>query len=198
MFNFEEDYVLENEVVRLVPLATPQKEQLFLEANEPAIWVYFLENGLGPERFDTYFAHALQQRQQQLEYPFAIFDRRQQRFAGMTRIYAVDNKLEILKIGHTWLGIEFQGTGLNRHCKYLLFDWVFGSLNFKRIGFGASAENQRSLRAMKAVGCQEEGRLRSFMPNMAGTARTDIVLLSLLQEEWLNGQRSRLKASLKL
>ena len=115
----------------------------------------------------------------------------------MTRIYAVDNELGNLKIGHTWIGTDFQGTGLNRHCKYLLFEWVFEQLDFKRIGFGASAENQRSIRAMKGVGCREEGRLRSFLPNTAGTARTDIVLLSILQEEWRGGVAGQLKQTLR-
>lgn len=78
----------------------------------------------------------------------------------------------------------FRGLGINKNAKYLLFGFLFDQLNRQRIGFGASAENTVSIHAMKSVGCQLEGRLRSFLPQAPTKKRVDIVLLSILKEEW--------------
>ena len=74
---------------------------------------------------------------------------------------------------------------------------MFETLGLYRVGFGASAENLISIRAMESVGCKKEGLLRSFLPNVKGDGRTDIVLLSLLREEWQQYARAALKAKLK-
>ncbi|MEL7533580.1 MAG: GNAT family protein, partial [Bacteroidota bacterium] len=88
---------------------------------------------------------------------------------------------------------HFQATGLNKHCKYLLFEFLFDELQMERIGFGASAENIKSIKAMESVGCKQEGRLRHFLPTAHSTARVDIVLLSILKHEW----DAKIKADLK-
>ena len=116
--------------------------------------------------------------------------------AGMTRLYNISNELGNLKIGHTWYGKAFQGTGLNKNCKYLLFEFLFDQLLFHRIGFGANAKNDISIRAMKSVGAQVEGHLRAFIPKKSGE-RTDIVLLSILKNEWNNSIRNKLQQQLQ-
>ncbi|MEB8346775.1 GNAT family protein [Flavobacteriaceae bacterium KMM 6898] len=128
-----------------------------------------------------------------MEYPFVIKDLRLNEYAGVTRIYDLNNELKILKIGHTWIGERFQGTGLNKNCKYLLFEFLFDELKIERIGFGASSENIKSINAMKGIGCKQEGILRSFMPGINGKDRVDIVLMSILKNEWT----SKIKEDLK-
>jgi RimJ/RimL family protein N-acetyltransferase len=184
MFSFKENYILENKAVRLSPLKEEHLEGLFAEANDEEIWLFFTEQGYGRRNFEDYLAKALKKRTLEQEYPFVIFDRRTNAIAGMTRLYNIDNTLGNIKIGHTWIGKRFQGTGLNKNCKYLLFEFIFDHLEMKRIGFGASQENSRSIQAMKGVGCKQEGVLRSFMPSLDGQKRVDIVLMSILYEEW--------------
>jgi len=101
-----------------------------------------------------------------------------------------------VKIGHTWIGKEFQGTGLNKACKYLLFEFLFEKLGFERIGFGASALNVRSIKAMESVGCTIEGKLRDFLPIKDANERVNIVLLSILKKEWLNKTKEELRIKL--
>ena len=81
---------------------------------------------------------------------------------------------------------------MNRHCKLLILSFAFEEWELERVEFRAHAANERSIKAMKAIGCVEEGFLRSHMPTVDGTRR-DSVLLSILKTEWQNGLKEMLK-----
>ncbi len=196
MFDFSKDYRLHNERAELIPLQKTHLPVLFELAQDPDIWVHFEEKGLGEASFGRYIERALENRVKKEQYTFAIKDLKQEQFAGMTRIYAVDNSLKNAKIGHTWLGSQFHRTGLNKQAKYLLFKFLFEDLQMERIGFGASAENIKSIKAMESIGCVQEGRLRHFLPSAYGLGRVDIVLLSLLKHEWEAHVKAHLEAQL--
>ncbi|MEM6342280.1 MAG: GNAT family protein [Bacteroidota bacterium] len=196
MFEFDKDYFLKNARVELSPLTTLHEAQLFAVSNEAEIWQHFEEQGYGRDNFARYIKRALRARGQKTEYTFVIKDLNRDQYAGMTRIYAVNNEHKNVKIGHTWIGTKFQATGLNKNCKYLLFEFLFETLQVERIGFGASAENINSIKAMESVGCKQEGRLRSFLPSADGTKRVDIVLLSILKHEWEDNAKIRLQQQL--
>ncbi len=196
MLQFEREYTLKNDKVEIIPLEKSHEPALLKVSNNAAIWEYFTENGFGKENFTKYIDRAITNRKQHLEYPFVIKDLRRQQIAGMTRIYAIDNKLKNVKVGHTWIGEAFQGTGLNKNCKFLLFEFLFEQLNMERIGFGANAKNTKSIKAMESVGCTQEGRLRAFLPTANVAERIDVVLLSILKKEWETAVKTELKQKL--
>lgn len=196
MFDFKKDYILKNAIVALRPLLKTDEKLLFEASNDIEIWTHFEENGFGQKNFHQYINRAIQNKEKGQEYPFLIKDLRTNQYAGMTRIYAVNNDLKNVKIGHTWIGKPFQGTDLNKNCKYLLFEFLFEQLGMERIGFGASAENIHSIKAMESVGCMQEGRLRSFLPSSTTDERVDIVLLSILKSEWLTKVKRELKSKI--
>jgi len=68
-------------------------------------------------------------------YPYLIFDKETKKYAGCTSFgnYVVQHKR--VEIGWTWLGREFQGTGLNKHVKYLMLGYAFEKLNMNRVEF---------------------------------------------------------------
>ena len=68
-----------------------------------------------------------------------------------------------MQLGYTWYGKEFQGTGLNKHCKYLLLEFAFEKMQVERVEFRADANNEKSIAAMKSIGCT--GR-RDFEKNV--------------------------------
>ncbi|MFK7948179.1 MAG: GNAT family N-acetyltransferase [Saprospiraceae bacterium] len=193
MLDFNDNYILKNDVAALQPLLKTDEKLLFDISNDIEIWTHFEENGFGQNNFHQYINRAIQNQKNQVEYPFIIKDLRTNQYAGMTRIYAVNNDLKNIKIGHTWIGKEFQGTGLNKNCKYLLFEFLFDQLGMERIGFGASAENIHSIKAMESVGCTQEGKLRHFLPSATSQERVDIVLLSILRSEWSEHVKEELK-----
>ncbi len=196
-FDFNKDYILENDTARLGPLELDHITDLQSISDESSIWTYFLENGQGIGNLTPYIHTAVENRKQGREYPFVVYDKRRNRYAGLTRLYEWNEDLRTVKLGHTWYGKDFQGTGLNKHCKYLLFEFAFEQLEAFRIGFGVHGENVRSLRALASVGCKKEGVLRDFLWKVDGQDRTDLILLSILKKEWQETIKEELALKIK-
>lgn len=195
--NWSKKYILEDDYVLLSPLEAKHILPIHNIALDPEIWTYFLEKGQGGQQYDEYIINALTQQKLEKEYPFVIFDKVSQQYAGMTRFYDYSSDLQTIKLGHTWYGKEFRGSGINKHCKYLLFEFAFEKLKVERIGFGAYATNTISLNAMRSVGCKQEGVLRNLFPALDGNGRTDCALFSILQDDWFTTTKSELKNKLR-
>ncbi|WP_109438400.1 GNAT family N-acetyltransferase [Aquimarina sp. AU119] len=195
-FNFSDTYILEDDVVKLVSLEVEHIKSLLEISNDPNIWMYFFEKGNEIENLTKYVKSAIENRRRKKEYPFVVFDKRKNRYAGSTRFYEFIPDLNTIKLGHTWYGKEFRGTGLNKHCKYLLFEFTFEKLGLERIGFGAYVENEISIAAMTSVGCKKEGILRGFFPSLNGKGRTDAIVLGILKKEWNENVKYELKNKL--
>ncbi len=182
-FNFDTDYTLENEVALLRPLTMEDMEHLSVYSiYEPQIWDYSITPANGLENLKKYIKLALQGRASKTAYPFIVFDKRVQKYVGSTRFYDIQEAHNTTQLGFTWYGNEFQGTGLNKNCKYLLLEFAFEKIGWERVEFRADAANQRSIAAMKSIGCTVEGILRSNYKNP--TRRRDSIVLSILQDEW--------------
>lgn len=193
MIDFEKEYILENEVALLRPLQMEDTEHLLsFSICEPEIWRYSLARADGRENLERYIQAAIRDRQEGRAYPFIVFDKRAGQYAGSTRFYDIQHQHLTLQLGFTWYGQAFQRTGLNRHCKYLLLSFAFETLDFKRVEFRADLENERSIQAMKNIGCREEGVLRSNFMKPDGKRR-DSIILSILQDEWLGGVKQSLE-----
>jgi RimJ/RimL family protein N-acetyltransferase len=121
-----------------------------------------------------------------------VFNKQTNEYAGMTRYYEISNEFKRLEIGYTWYGKKHQGTGLNKNCKYLLLSFAFDTLEMIRVGFGANIHNDRSIRAMKSIGCKEEGIMRQYTRDADGNV-VDRIVLSILKEEWNAGIKDQLK-----
>ncbi len=196
-FNFSENYVLENEHVLLRPLESDDIANLLhFSLNETDIWKYSLVQPIGEEGLKNYIKSALKEREEKKEYPFIVFDKRTKKYAGSTRFYDIQLLFRTLQLGYTWYGKEFQGTGLNKHCKYLLLHFAFEKINMLRVEFRADNDNARSVAAMKSIGCMVEGVLRQNVPTATGGRRNSIVL-SILQDEWFNSVKENLALKLK-
>lgn len=198
IFDFNTNYILEDEHVILSPLELKHfDELLFFSENEPEIWDYSVlhSDAAGKEKLSDYINFAMSSREKENEYGFVVFDKLKNKFAGSTRLYNIDLEEKTLEIGYTWYGKDFQGTGLNKHCKYLLLEFAFEKLGIERVGFSADSENKKSIAAMKSIGCTIEGTLRSTMYKKNGKRR-DSTILSILKNEWLDTVKQNLKNKL--
>ncbi|WP_396167369.1 GNAT family N-acetyltransferase [Flavobacterium sp.] len=192
-FNFKEKYILENEVVRLEPLSMNHFDALVqFSINEPELWSFNANGPDSPEDLKKYIEKALSQKEKLVEYPFIVFDKIKNKIAGSTRFYNISLETKNLEIGFTWYGKEFQGTLLNKNCKYLLLEFAFEKMNLERVGFRANNLNKKSINAMKSIGCIEEGILRNFSTDAKGD-RIDAIILSIIKNEWFNGTKENLK-----
>lgn len=195
-FNCITEYVLEDERALLRPLAEADYNYLLQFAvHEPQLWKYSLKSAAGEQGMQQYIGEAVQNRHQQKEYPFIVWDKITQQYAGSTRFYDINLPNQTIQLGYTWYGTGFQRTGLNRHCKYLLLSFAFDDMGMERVEFRADANNERSIAAMKAIGCVPEGILRRNAPRPDGTRR-DSIILSILKEEWYNGVKENLFSKL--
>jgi len=191
-FDFNQDILLENERALLRPLQESDIIHLSPFAiHEPEIWTYSLVNAGSEAGMQEYISQALLGKVQKKEYPFIVFDKKIESYAGSTRFYDIRLESGCLQLGFTWYGKKYQGSGLNKHCKFLMLDFAFNSLNITRVELRADAENKRSIQAMNSLGCTVEGILRSNSLRPDGTRR-DSIILSILKSEWENGLKDAL------
>ena len=193
MIDFEKDYFLENEKITVRPLKLSDFDLLLeFSTKESDIWSF---NALGPdsaENLKRYIETALNNRKLKTDYPFIVIDKIKNKAIGSTRFYAINPTNKTLELGYTWYGKDYQGTYVNKNCKYLLLEFAFEQLNMERVGFRANNLNKRSVSAMKSIGCIEEGVLRNFSTDANGN-RIDAIVLSILKNEWFETVKRNLK-----
>lgn len=197
MIKFNQNIILENDLVLLRPLQSTDFEALlFFSETEPELWKYSLIPANGIENLKKYLDVAFLQRNQKTSYTFVVVSKKENKIVGMTRFYDIQEKQKTLQLGYTWYGKDYQGTNINKNCKYLLLEFAFETWNMERVEFRADANNTRSIQAMKIIGCTVEGILRSnIMKNE--TERRDSIVLSILKEEWYNVVKDNLYIKLK-
>jgi RimJ/RimL family protein N-acetyltransferase len=197
MFNFSQNIILEDEFVLLLPLQESDVDNLLeIAINEPETWEYSLVRANGKENLENYIQLALKARENNTEFPFIVLDKKSGKYAGSTRFYDINLAFKTVQLGYTWYGKDFRGTGLNKHCKFLLLQFAFETLGMQRVEFRADNNNQRSIAAMKSIGCKVEGVLRNHMPTFGSEVRRDSIILSILKNEWFGEVKESLRAKL--
>ena len=195
---FSDQTILEDDTVLLRPLQLSDVENLLeISENEPETWEYSLVRADGKSNLENYIQLALEAKAKQTEFPFVVFDKKSGKYAGSTRFYEINFKFKTIQLGYTWYGKDFRGTGLNKHCKYLLLQFAFETLGMERVEFRADKNNLRCIAAMKSIGCSVEGILRSHMPTNQSSVRRDSIILSILKSEWETQVKVNLKEKLK-
>lgn len=180
----------------LRPLEASDFEYLLpFSLHEPETWEYSLTSAAGEDNLREYIRAALEGKTSGKEFPFIVYDKIQQRYAGCTRFYDIQPENGMLQLGYTWYGKDFRGTGLNKHCKFLLLQYAFEELGIERVEFRADNNNERSIAAMKSIGCTVEGVLRSNMPSPGG-GRRDSIVLSILKDEWFGSVKENLSSKI--
>ena len=189
---FKNEIILENDIVLLRPLKEEDISHFReFSLNEPELWKYSLTPADGLENLKIYIQHALREKELKTSYPFVVFDKRTNKIAGSTRFYDYKETHNTVQLGYTWYGKQFQGTGLNKNCKFLLLVYAFEKMKLERVEFRADATNAKSISAMKSIGCVIEGVLRSNCVSPNG--RRDSIVLSILKDEWFTSVKHALK-----
>ena len=189
--------ILEDERVVLRPLQESDYENLLpFSLNERGLWFYSLVRPEGEEGLKNYISIALKEKAAGKEFPFIVFDKKANEYAGSTRFYDINFPYKTIQLGYTWYGKKFHGTGLNKHCKFLLLQFAFENLAMERVEFRADARNEKSIAAMKSIGCKTDGILRNNMPTVEGTRR-DSIVLSILKDEWMKEVKQHLFSKLQ-
>ena len=197
MLIFPENLVLENDRVLMRPLRSEDLKFLLPFAeNEPDTWDFSLVSAAGKNGMTNYVEYAVRQLQLKKEYPFIVFDKAENAYAGSTRFYDIQLDFATTILGYTWYGRDFRQTGLNRHCKYLMLNFAFEEWGMERVEFRADLRNEKSIDSMKKIGCTVEGIFRSHYPMISG-GRKDSIILSILKNEWFEFVKKNLQDKIR-
>ncbi len=174
---------LENASTILRPFSVDDVEQLCEIAFDPNIWEYFIFRLESKEEVEAFVAQAISDTETGARAAFCVFDKNTNHIAGSMcygNFAPTDRRLEI---GWSWLGVEYQGTGVNGAAKYLLLSHAFEVLNCERVEFKTDVLNKGARRGLTKIGAKEEGVLRSYNYMPSGRRR-DAVYYSILNHEW--------------
>lgn len=174
---------LSNAKVILRPLQAEDESDLWEIAREKDLWTYGLKDLSKPGELRTYIESALRHREAGSCAVWTVVDAASGRVAGCTRLAEISWKDERGQIGWTWIGKQFQGTGLNKAMKLEILNYGFETLQLNRIELKADERNLPSRKAIIGIGATEEGTLREHMKTHDGHIR-NTVFYSILRSEW--------------
>ena len=175
--------VLESDRVLLRPLSLEDEVALQLIADDDSLWIYGLQDLSQPGELNTYILKALADRDNETTAVWVIIDKKSNQVAGCTRLAEISCKDERGQIGWTWIGRDYQGSGLNKEMKFLILNYGFEVLELNRIEFKADERNHQSRQALLSIGATREGILRQHMKIHNGYIR-NTVFYSILRSEW--------------
>lgn len=150
---------LEDELVRLLPLAADDFERLFKVASDPLIW----EQHPSADRyqrhvFQDFFDSALHSRS-----AFLVQDRQSGDIIGSTRYYDYDHTKRSVAIGFTFLARAYWGGRYNKSVKHLMINYAFEHVD--KVIFHIGASNTRSQLATARFGAVKTGELVKDSPS---------------------------------
>lgn len=174
---------LESERALLRPLSKDDEKELQEIASEESLWIYGTSDLSKPGELKRYIANAIADRNSGICAIWIIIDKKTNRIAGCTRLSEISWRDERGQIGWTWIGSDFQGSGLNRDMKFLILSFGFEQLGLNRIELKADERNHRSRQAILGIGATREGVLREHIKLHDGYIR-NTVYYSILRSEW--------------
>lgn len=182
---------LEGRLVRLEPLAEGHVPGLVAAAAEDRGRFGYTAVPADVDTMTSYVAELVAGGRCGDVVPFAQRRLADGREVGVTRFMTIrrgeDGRPWAVEIGGTWLGASAQATGINVEAKFLLLRHAFESWPVVRVDFKTDARNERSRRALAALGAVYEGTLRAWQPSFVageeGQMR-DSAFFSILRSEW--------------
>ncbi len=178
------DLVLENKRVKLSLLTIENYTLLTKIAQEKDLIYYSPSDISSPKKLKNYVEIAIDNYNNNQAVPFIIYDKQEQTYSGSTRFGLINHKNKVLHIGWTWLGKEFQGTGLNKNIKFLMLQYAFETLNFDKVEFRIDERNVKSRNSVEKIGGILEGILRQDTLMLDGFKRSTCCY-GILKIEWL-------------
>lgn len=183
-FDFEKDIILESDELLLKPLSLTDAINLLpIVLAYPSLLQYSPKQIHSEVLLKEYVTQAIIHRLKKLRYSFSIYQKTEKCFVGSTAFLNVSEGDDRLEIGATWLDKKFQGTGLNRKCKYLLLEYAFDTLKSHRVEFRTDERNMQSRKAIEKINAKFEGVLREHTL-MSDGFRRNTFCYSILQSEW--------------
>ena len=181
---------LEGYGVRLEPLEPGHKEALVAAAGDGEVWRlwYVAVADLEPGYEDRYMEFAFENLRNGTHLPWVVRELGSGEIIGSTRYHDIVRDIDRVEIGFTFYAQRWQRTFVNTACKLLLLEHAFDTLGCKVVAFRVDNLNERSQRAVEALGAKLDGVIRHFQRRRDGSAR-DTYFYSIIAAEWPDVKR---------
>jgi RimJ/RimL family protein N-acetyltransferase len=173
----------------LLSLKKEHIDILSIVAKQKSIWEFYAIDGSDDQKLISSLNESMQRREQGLEFPFVIRDRKLNTLIGSTRYLELQPHHRKLEIGWTWLHPDYWGTSFNTECKLLLLTYCFETLRAVRVQLKTDEKNIRSRKAIQKIGGKLEGVFRNDMIRDNNTKRNSLYF-SIIEEEWPEVKRN--------
>lgn len=179
---FSTELILENESILLRPLTIQDIDNIEAISYNKELGEFGARVKNRSDLTD-YFNFCLNSKKEKELYPLIIIKKESNTPIGLTMFGNISFQNKRLEIGWTWIGQQFQGTGVNKSSKGLLLDYCFNSLNLRRVEFKIDVKNLKSQKAIEKIGAIKEGLLRNYNIQSYGESEGTYVY-SILKEDW--------------
>jgi N-acetyltransferase len=177
-----EAVVLENKWVRLEPLANSHVAGLARVSDDDDIWRWLpVATPVGAKEVAALVQIAIDEHERGERIPFAVI--RGGEAVGTTSYLDLSAEHRSLEIGWTWYGKTARRTAINTAAKRLLLGHAFEDFQVRRVAFKTDVRNVASNVALRRIGAQYEGTLRSHRVLPDGSRR-DSAYYSILDSDW--------------
>lgn len=179
----------------LEPLAPEHGDELAAAISEDELYSLWYTRLPHPDAMAEDIASRLRAHRAGTVVPWAIRRNSDQRLVGVTTLLNIRPDNRRLEIGSTWIASSAQGSGINADIKLLQLTHAFDTLCCVAVELRTHWHNQRSRRAIAALGAKQDGVLRNHDLWRDGTLR-DLVVFSIIESEWPTvrlGLRERLR-----
>lgn len=138
--------ILQNNLVKLVPLKEDDFESLYKIASDPLIWAQHpTPDRYKKDIFKLYFDGAVKSKS-----AFLIIDQATNELIGSTRFYDLDATNYCIAIGYTFITRKYWGGQYNKSIKELLLNYIFQFV--EKVVFHVGLSNFRSQKAVLKLG----------------------------------------------
>ncbi|HLF47679.1 MAG TPA: GNAT family protein [Chitinophagaceae bacterium] len=174
---------LETDKVLLRPLQHLDIVSFSTITKNRSLWEYFTMLLNNQTELEKWVEIALEEKESGKRIPFTVIEKKTGAICGSTSFGSISYFDRRIEIGWSWLGKQYQGTGINFHAKFCLLSFAFDLLHFERVEIKTDNLNERAKYGLRKIGATEEGVLRSHM-QMPLNRRRDSVYYSILKNEW--------------
>jgi len=145
--DFNPTPTLETDDILLRKMVEEDKETVFEAISDPLIWeLHPSKDRHTREAFEPWFSDALKGN------AFVIIDKKTEQIIGSSRYYEIDDELEHLSVGWTFLIRKYWGGETNRVIKTLMFDYAYQYV--EDIWLHIGSDNIRSRKATEKLGAE--------------------------------------------
>lgn len=184
--DFATPITLENEFVRLEPLALAHTDDL--AAASVGLEHAWYTSVPTPDGVAAEIEWRVAQNAIGAMNPFAVRRLDTGRVVGMTTLCNLDQPNRHVEVGYTWIGVDAQRTVVNPAAKLLILGHAFEACEAIAVELRTHFHNRQSRAAIERLGAKLDGILRNHRLGPDDTLR-DTVVYSILPHEWPAARR---------